>query len=256
MRIKYIYIISLAASFLPAQVLAQEGVVQKAVNPAEHTSNHPYDILGLKPGGTYEELGAVASERGIPVVEQEGTYSLSIGGAQFAMDFAYAFNTAGLENIYSYRNRPEWEGISGSLASPAAGSVITRINRTLGIPLNQNVTSDSVLAQLTEKYGPPGYVEDYGSAYIWAHDGDGNLVTEAGTCTFPERIFAYMSLEQMESENFCSVVFTFSTMTHSAAREFRFSITDIDLYMADVKAASEQIDAFFETPTSPSKLDL
>ena len=91
-------------------------VLTSVVNPADVLTDHPYRILGLAPGASYEEIAAAASERSIPLYPQEGVMTVTSGGTKIGLNVTYGFQTHGYDNPYLYQNGKRSQEGTGSSA--------------------------------------------------------------------------------------------------------------------------------------------
>lgn len=228
------------------------------VDPATAKADHPFKILGMAPGMTFEEIKAGAAEHDIGLYLKTGTYGIRSGAKSVSYETELKFDTTLYDNYYMYKNLPEYDRMNGNMSSPASGSVATSISRSFRIPMAEAPSWESVMTKLVNSYGEPSYTENEES--YWILDGEGNHVEGnpeeiEGGCVIPSSNFNYTPAEDLD-QNFCSAVYFAKGHANSLGLTATFRIQDINLYIADVAAMSAQMEAEIEKDAEETDLDL
>ncbi|MCL3882673.1 hypothetical protein [Marivita sp. GX14005] len=233
------------------------------VDPADIVTDHPYRILDLAPGASYDELEAAASARGIPLYPQEGIMTVTMNGTQIGLNVTYGYQTHGYDNPYLYQNETKFEFMQGFLSTNATGNVAVSVSRSMGIPLPEAPSLDALRKQVIQEFGEPTFMDkDLGfDRAIWIHSVDGEKIAAGETTAMPENCGGPAQFQIVDPETVvtgCSVVYEVAFKQMGTHTLIRFTITDYALRDRDrIEAAKQITDAITGTgDDAPSKLDL
>ena len=234
-----------------------------AIAPSEIVTDHPYRILGLAPGATYEEIEAVASERGIPLYAQEGVMTVTSGGTRIGLNVTYGFQTHGYDNPFLYQNEVEYEFMQGVLSTNATGNVAISVSRSLGIPLPEAPSLEALRKQVIDEFGEPTLIDRELSfdRAIWVHDIDGVQIAPGAIDAVPENCGGqaqFIIVDPATVETGCSVTYEVAFRQMASHTVIKFTIVDYLLRDTDRIEAAEQINAAIAGTgdDAPSDLDL
>lgn len=234
-----------------------------AVDPATIITDHPYRILDLAPGATYDEIAAAATARDIPLYAQEGVMTVTNGGQRIGLNVRYGFQTQGYDNPNLYQNEDKYEFMQGFLSTDTTGNVAVSVSRSLGIPLPEAPSLEALRKQLIDQYGEPTFLEEqYGvNRTFWIHDADGTKIAPGVIDAMPANCGGpaqFQIIDPAKVETGCSVVYEVDLVPMRAHMLIRFTIVDYRLRDADRIEAAKQINAAIAGTgnVAPSKLDL
>ncbi|WP_322890627.1 MULTISPECIES: hypothetical protein [unclassified Yoonia] len=237
--------------------------LELAIAPAGIVTDHPYRILGLAPGATYEEIEAVTSERGIPLYAQEGVMTVTSGGTRIGLNVTYGFQTHGYDNPFLYQNETEYEFMQGVLSTNATGNVAISISRSLGIPLPEAPSLDALRKQVIDQFGEPTLIDRELSfdRAIWVHDLDGVQIAPGSIDTIPENCGGqaqFIIVDPATVKTGCSVTYEVAFRQMASHTLIKFTIVDYLLRDTDRIEAVKQINAAIAGTgdDAPSDLDL
>lgn len=248
---------ALAAALLLAQSAAAFDM-QKTVD-APAPPSYPFRILDAYPGMTVAEAQAAVASRELELSETGGTLTLrSPSGASISVDMPVAFGTVGYGHPMHHRDSLDAHYVRGDLTSPASGSVISTISRTMHSPAAETPAFGAVLAQLVGLYGEPSFAD--GSYAIWKLDPQGNLLGDVSCSIHVSHEFRYLQPTNRDTNVACGVEFRVSRGTHATLNGevggLSFTLIDHELMRRDAIAASEQLDAAMAADHEASDLDL
>lgn len=228
------------------------------VDSASSKADQPFNILGATSGMTFDEVKEAVAEHKFGLYLEEGTYGIRSGSKSVSFEMPMSFDTRLYDNPSMYRNLPKYDRLRGELSSPAAGSVVTFIERSFRIPIEKAPSWDSVMAKLVSAYGEPSYSDHIGN--YWIFDSTGALVEGKpnvfdGGCIAPSVSFEFMSTSDLD-KNFCLAVYFATGKNNSYGLTARFHYHDIKLKIADARAMSEQMEAEITAETKETDLDL
>ena len=234
-----------------------------AVDPATITTDHPYRILDLAPGASYEEIATAATARGIPLYPQEGVMTVTSGGTKLGLNVKYGFQTHGYDNPYTYQDKVKYEFMQGSLSTEATGNVAVSVSRSLGIPLPEAPSLEALRKQVIDEFGEPTLIDkDLGfDRAIWIHGVDGKKIAAAEITAMPENCGGPAQFQIIDPAAIitgCSVVYEVAFQQKAAHTLIRFTLVDYLLRDTDRIEAAKQINAAIAgtDADAPSKLDL
>lgn len=234
-----------------------------SVDPAAITTEHPYKILGVAPGASYEEIEAAASERSIPLYAQSGVMTVTSAGRSIGLNVTFGFQTSGYDNPYLYQNEVDYEFMQGFLSTDATGNVAVSISRTLGIPLPDAPSLEALRKQVIDEFGEPTLIDKelgFDRAF-WIHDVDGVKIAAGEIDTIPENCGGpaqFQIIDPQTMETGCSVFYEVAFQQKQSHTLIRFTIVDYVLRDRDRVEAAQQINAEIAgaADDEASKLDL
>lgn len=234
-----------------------------AVDPATIIIDHPYRILDLAPGASYEEIATAATARGIPLYPQEGVMTVTSGGTKLGLNVKYGFQTHGYDNPYTYQDKVRYEFMQGSLSTEATGNVAVSVSRSLGIPLPEAPSLEALRKQVIDEFGEPTLIDkDLGfDRAIWIHGVDGKKIASGEITAMPENCGGPAQFQIIDPATVvtgCSVVYEVAFKQQISHTLIRFTIVDYVLRDTDRIEAAKQINAAIAGTgaDAPSKLDL
>lgn len=234
-----------------------------AVDPATITIDHPYRILDLAPGASYEEIATAATARGIPLYPQEGVMTVTSGGTKLGLNVKYGYQTQGYDNPYLYQNEAKYEFMQGSLTTDATGNIAVSVSRSLGIPLPEAPSLEALRKQVIDEFGEPTLIDkDLGfDRAIWIHGVDGTKIAAGEITAMPENCGGPAQFQIIDPTTVvtgCSVIYEVAFQQKAAHTLIRFTLVDYLLRDTDRIEAAKQINAAIAgtDADAPSKLDL
>ncbi len=234
-----------------------------AVDPATIITDHPYRILDLAPGASYEEIATAATARGIPLYPQEGVMTVTSGGTKLGLNVKYGYQTRGYDNPYTYQDKVKYEFMQGSLSTAATGNVAVSVSRSLGITLPEAPSLEALRKQVIDEFGEPTLIDkDLGfDRAIWIHGIDGVKIAAGEITAMPENCGGpaqFQIIDPAAVETGCSVVYEVAFQQKAAHTLIRFTLVDYVLRDTDRIEAAKQINAAIAGTgaDAPSKLDL
>jgi hypothetical protein len=235
----------------------------KAIDPATILTDHPYRILDLAPGASYEEIAATATARGIPLYPQEGVMTVTSGGTKLGLNVRYGYQTQGYDNPYTYQDMVKYEFMQGSLPTDATGNVAVSVSRSLGIPLPEAPSLEALRKQVIDQFGEPTLIDkDLGfDRAIWVHGVDGKKIAAGEIAAMPENCGGpaqFQIIDPATVEIGCSVVYEVAFQQQRSHTLIRFTLVDYLLRDTDRIEAAKQINAAIAGTgaDAPAKLDL
>jgi len=219
-----------------------------AVDPAEIITDHPYRIVGVAPGASYEEIAAAANERSIPLYAQSGVMTVTGGGTSLGLNVTYGFQTTGYDNPYLYLNEVSYEFMQGFLSTDATGNVAVSVSRSLGIPLPEAPSLEALRKQVIDEYGEPTLIDtELGfDRALWIHDVSGDKIAAGEIDAMPENCGGpaqFQIIDPQTIETGCSVVYEVAFQQRQSHTLIRFTIVDYLLRDTDRIEAAKQINA-------------
>lgn len=234
-----------------------------AVDPATITIDHPYRILDLAPGASYDEIATAATARGIPLYLQEGVMTVTSDGTKLGLNVKYGYQTHGYDNPYLYQNEAKYEFMQGSLTTDATGNVAVSVSRSLGIPLPEAPSLEALRKQVIDEFGEPTLIDkDLGfDRAIWIHGVDGTKIAAGEITAMPENCGGPAQFQIIDPTTVvtgCSVIYEVAFQQKAAHTLIRFTLVDYLLRDTDRIEAAKQINAAIAgtDADAPSKLDL
>ncbi len=144
--------------------------------PTPEARPYPYEILGLQPGDSLEDVLAVYAERSdtAPTSESEVLRVQSPDGAVF--EFTYErFSRIGDVGINGRLAKADQDQVTAMLSSGVMEQRPMAIHRSIRKPSDQLPEPLELKAQIEKTYGPPSRVEITGRemtlTYAWGEDG-------------------------------------------------------------------------------------
>lgn len=219
-----------------------------AVDPAGVVTEHPYQILGLAPGATFEAIAALADERGIPIYAQEGVMTVTSGATRLGLNVTYGFQTHGYDNPYLYQNETDYDFLQGALSTDATGNVAVSVSRSLGIPLPEAPGLEAVRKQVIDQFGEPSFTDtDLGfDRAVWVHDADGARIAPGVIDALPDNCGGqpqFQIVDPLTVQTGCTVIYEVAFRQMPSHTLIRFTIVDYGLRDTDRIEAAEQINA-------------
>lgn len=240
--------------------------IKQVEDPAELIGEYPYHILGLKPGVSFEDVKAVADERGLPVYVQSGTMTVGQGASGVGVKMDFGFRTRGFESMAGHRYDSDWEYLQGELTTDATGSVAVELKRGLAFDPTDAPSYEAFRAQVVGEFGEPTYTDEGATnvSMVWLHDAEGNKIESVErdslgqvplmpNCGGSAR-FNIVQPDDVVTE--CSVRYGVSYMRLRESTRISFSLMDQGLRDADRIEAAKQLIEEIEGGGKASNLDL
>jgi hypothetical protein len=250
-------VIGLLAMTSAAPAFDMQQTVDVAAPP-----DYPFRILDAYPGMSFAEIQTAMAVKELELAEASGTLTLrSTSGASISTDMPVSFATVGYETPVHRLHRqgsPDAHYVLGDLTTPASGSVVGTITRTMHFPPAEATPFGSLLAQLTELYGAPSYAD--GSTAIWRLDPEGNKLGDVLCSSQVSHAFRYLQPGNRDMTIACGVEYSVthgtSQTASGAVTRITFTLIDHELLRRDAIAASEQLDAGMIATHEASDMDL
>jgi hypothetical protein len=247
----------LAAFLMQPQSAAafdMEQTVEAAVPPA-----YPFRILDAYPGMTFAEMQAAMAVKELELSEARGTLTLrSTSGASISAEMPVSYATVGFETPMHHQGSTDAHYVLGDLTTPASGSVVATITRTMHFPPADATPFGALLAQLTDLYGAPSSAD--GSTAIWRLDPEGNKLGDVSCSSQVSHAFRYLQPDNRDMNSVCGAEYIMTHWTsqtgNGAVTKITFTLIDHALLRRDAIAASEQLDAGMTATHEASDMDL
>lgn len=274
-------------AILPTFAVAQD-VLTPIDPPAERP--YPYEILGMQPGDSLDDVMAVFATRSDeePTGETEILTVQSPDGRTFEFTYERYRQIGGrtLNERIARANFPE--AISAILTSDVMEQRPVSISRSMRLPTGELPTAQALQAQIEETYGPPSHIETRSGSvtltYAWGTDGfipdlDGQTPREItfmrngfettdsyvpcrrsnggnAFATTTEYNFSYPRTTGLFPD--CVAVFTVSHGTSPGTTSISFRLDDFDIARQHREALDSQIVEALtgEQTVAPSDMDL
>jgi len=161
--------------FAPSLTFAQEHTFTPLPAPAERP--YPFEILGLQPGDSLDDVMAVFAERSdtAPSDETEVISVQSPDGR--TLEFTYDRNRQiGALSLNDRMAEVDFaENVRATLSSDVMQQRPVSISRSMRLPTGELPTAQALQAQMEETYGPPSRIETNSGyvslVYAWSDEG-------------------------------------------------------------------------------------
>lgn len=247
-------VIGLLALATSASAFDMKQTVEAAVPPA-----YPFRILDAYPGMTFAEMQTAMAVKELELAEASGTLTLrSTSGASISAEIPVSYATVGFETPMHHQGSTDAHYVLGDLTTPASGSVVATITRTMHFPPAEATPFGALLAQLTELYGTPSSAD--GSTAIWRLDPEGNKLGDVSCSSQVSHAFRYLQPDNRDMNSVCGAEYVMTHWTsqtgNGAVTKITFTLIDHALLRRDAIAASEQLDAGMTATHEASDMDL
>jgi hypothetical protein len=247
-------VIGMFALATSASAFDMKQTVDATVPPA-----YPFRILDTYPGMTFAEMQAAMAVKELELAVASGTLTLrSTSGTSISVEMPISFATVGYETPVLHQGSPDAHYVLGDLTTPASGSVVGTITRTMHFPPAEATPFGALLAQITELYGAPSYAD--GSTAVWRLDPEGNKLGDVPCSSQVSHAFQYLQPGNRDMNNACGVEYSMTHWTsqtaNGAVTRITFTLIDHELLRRDAIAASDQLDAGMTATHEASDMDL
>ena len=264
-------------AILPTFALAED-TLTPLDPPAERP--YPYEILGMQPGDSLDDVMAVFADRSDaePTGESEVISVQSPDGRSFEFTYELSRQIGGLSLNERMAEVTFPENIVASLMSDVMEQRPVSLTRSMRQPTAGLPTAQALQAQMEDTYGPPSRVETSSGSvtltYAWSDEGfishlDDQTPREITDSYLPcqpnrgnaydtttEYVFAYPRTRALFPG--CTAMFRVSHSTKPGTVSISFTLDDFDLARQHRAELDRQIVETLtgERDVEPSKLDL
>lgn len=274
--------------FAPTLTFAQEHTFTPLPAPAERP--YPFEILGLQPGDSLDDVMAVFAERSdtAPSDETEVISVQSPDGRSLEFTYRRSRQIGGLSLNERMAEVNFPENVVATLTSDVMQQRPVSITRSMRLPTGELPTAQALQAQTEETYGPPSRIETNSGyvslIYAWSDEGfiadlnaqtpreitykgwGGRVITESylpcqrtsGNAydTTTEYTFDYPRSRELFPG--CVAIFRVSHTTKPGSVSISFTLDDFDLARQHRAELDRQIVEALtgEEDVEPSKMEL